>query len=153
MNWLIILVAKYFIYLSAALALYVWLTAKPKFAFMVDFLIVGIITFILAKLGAHFYYDPRPFVHGAASLIPHLADNGFPSDHTWVSMFTALVVYHYQPKWGATLIIISLLIGLARVLARVHTPIDIIGSIVFSLISYGCLILIRKYIYTYLTSK
>ena len=49
-------------------------------------LLIGAISFPLTygvlKAIGHFYYDPRPFIVGHfAPLIPHDADNGFPSDH------------------------------------------------------------------------
>ena len=84
----------------------------------------------LIKTGGAVYYDPRPFVAAhVAPLFPHAADNGFPSDHTAVTMFVAFSVLVVSRPWGLALAALSLLAGVARVLAHVHSPIDIAGAV------------------------
>jgi undecaprenyl-diphosphatase len=44
------------------------------------------LAYIVAQVIAYFYFDSRPFVIGHFQpLIPHVADNGFPSDHMLLS--------------------------------------------------------------------
>src|SRR5690242_16366365 len=46
-------------------------------------IIACVLAFAFNTLLAHFFPEPRPFVsHIVTQLIPHAADNAFPSDHT-----------------------------------------------------------------------
>lgn len=92
------------------------------------------ISYLVAKIGSHLYYDPRPFVvTHIAPLIPHAADNGFPSDHALLLATLAAFLTVFNKKAGAVLWVIALLVGAARVLAGVHHPIDIIGSFIIGI--------------------
>src|SRR4051812_12727722 len=52
------------------------LAGAPAFA--------AVVALGLAAVGAHFVFQARPFIPDGHTplLIPHAADNGFPSDHT-----------------------------------------------------------------------
>ncbi len=96
----------------------------------------GVISLILLKISSVFINDPRPFViNHVIPLIPHAPDNGFPSDHTLITMWLALVVFLNNRRIGIALIVISLVVGISRVMALIHHPIDIIGSIVIATVS------------------
>lgn len=131
-------IATYTIFLSAALVLWVFLTlprAKKK-----EFLLVGIISailaLVLAKIGSHLYYDPRPFVVGHFTpYFSHGNDNGFPSDHTLLAGVFTFVALRYSKKFGWALLFLALFIGMARVKAGVHHSIDILGSFVISAVA------------------
>lgn len=89
--------------------------------------------YIVAKIGNFLYFDPRPFVTGHfIPLISHAPDNGFPSDHTLISAAIASVVYFNHRKLGVALLIIAGVVGIARVLAGVHSFVDIFGSMVIA---------------------
>ena len=132
MKGLIVFAAQYGVIACLLIAAYVWLRLPwtRRFELAARALIGGVIGLALIALAGSLYYDPRPFVasHGVA-LFAHHADNGFPSDHATLTMFVALCVLCYSRTWGALLIVLSLLIGAARVAAHVHSPIDIIGGI------------------------
>lgn len=146
MNTLIILAAKYLFLMS--IVLFVWFffslnkTAKKKFAMLT--LASFAFSFVLAKLLGAIFNNPRPFVSDHITpLIAHAADNGFPSDHTLLSMTIAAVVFTYSRKWGIILAIISIIVGYARVLAGIHHMIDIVGAIG---IAIGAVIIIRGFV-------
>lgn len=108
---------------------------RREFAAM--FLLGGIVSLLLAKLGSHLYHDPRPFVQGHFTpLIGHSNDNGFPSDHTLLASFIGWLVLVYDRKWGIGLLLVAALIGAARMAAGVHHLSDIVGSFVFA--GVGC---------------
>src|SRR5205085_7935625 len=91
--------------------------------------------YVTAKVLGHVYYDPRPFVQEHFTpLIPHDADNGFPSDHTLITAGVAAVIYFFNRPWGFALLGLALLVGAARVAAGVHHPVDIVGSIVIAVV-------------------
>jgi len=135
MDSLIVVTAKYALFLSLVITAYVWLRLprRQKWEFVVWAVLGGAIAFALVKLGGALYFDPRPFVtQHIAPLFPHGADNGFPSDHTVASMFLAVCVLFYSKRWGAALVVISLLLGVTRIVAHVHRPIDILGAMVIA---------------------
>ncbi len=75
-------------------------------------------------------YSPRPFVvENISPLIPHIADNGFPSEHTLLAMMIAGIVFVYHKKMGIFLLGLAIAVGLGSVFAKVHHSIDILGSI------------------------
>ncbi len=135
METIIIFSAKY-LYLGviAIAAGYTLLQPREKQKQIVLFAIISLpLAYIIAKLGSAFYYDPRPFVVGQFTpLIPHSPDNGFPSDHTLLTAAISSVLYAHSKKVGATLWMLTLAVGISRVAAGIHHPVDIIGSIVIA---------------------
>ena len=93
------------------------------------------ITYAVAWIAGLLYYDPRPFVTGHfIPLIPHAPDNGFPSDHTLLASVVASVVYPAARPLGLILWGIALIIGVSRIAAGIHSPIDVIGSMVIAIV-------------------
>lgn len=91
------------------------------------------LTFVIARVGGHFYDNPRPFVVGNFTpLIPHAPDNGFPSDHTLLVSAIASLVYAFNRRSGLVLWLIALYVAVSRVYVGVHHPIDVIGSMVIA---------------------
>jgi len=137
MDSIIIFCAKYLIFIVGLLALGYWFTLpkKQKVEIVIYGIITGIIAFILAKLSGIVFNDPRPFISDhVTALFSYTADNGFPSDHTLVTAAIAATVFSVSKKWGIGLLVLSVIIGTSRVLAHVHHPIDIAGSLVFAAI-------------------
>jgi undecaprenyl-diphosphatase len=98
--------------------------------------IAGVLAFVFTKLGGLLINDPRPFVIAhTLPLIPHGADNGFPSDHTVLCMTVAGVLALRKQWIGGMLALCALLVGAARVLAGLHHPLDILGGIAIALLA------------------
>ena len=128
-------VAQYFLYLSVIVTVwYWWRRDRPtKVELGFRLLVGGLLALALARVAGHLYYDPRPFVtQHVRPLFAHAADNGFPSDHALLTSFLAVSVMWYSRRVGAVLLANAVLVGASRVAAHVHSPIDIIGSFVFS---------------------
>lgn len=101
------------------------------------------LSLIIGKIANYFFENLRPFVlNREFPLIPHAPDNGFPSDHMLLAATIASVVFIYRPSLGILLFVIALLVGASRVLAKIHHPIDIFGSIAISIIA----VLIAKFL-------
>ena len=135
MDPLIVFVAKYFLFLSIAVVGLYWLTTanRDKISLGLRLVVGGVIALALAKVGAHFYYDTRPFVRNHVKpLIAHANDNGFPSDHALLASFLGFTMLAYSRGVGLLLLAMAALIGGARVAAHIHSPIDIVGSFVFA---------------------
>lgn len=137
MDHLIIFGAKYLIFVIAAAAIICWLMLKRdnKIRLAVTVIIGLIIAVIIAKIASQLYYDPRPFVKSSVEpLFSHPPDNGFPSDHTYLAMTVAACVFFYRRNVGIALGILAVLVGVSRVAAHVHSPIDIIGALIIGVI-------------------
>jgi len=146
MNYIIIFCAKYLFLLIVILSGVVfWQLPKQKKKEMIIFSIISLpVIFLLSRVMAKLYFNPRPFVvENFLPLISHLPDNGFPSDHTLLSAALSMLVYYFNKKMGWLLLEISLIVGLARVAAGVHHLTDIFGSII---ISFFVSVLVYQYI-------
>lgn len=98
----------------------------------------GITALVLAKTSSLFYHGERPFVAtGQAAKAAFLQNGGFPSDHALLVFTITFVVWASTKnvKVSIALLIMSILVGVGRVLALVHTPLDVLGGFVFALIA------------------
>ena len=133
MDNLVIFLAKYLIFIVVLMVFGAWFQAKAKIRWQLGlsvFLAI-IVAIILGRLAAKLYFHPRPFItNGTVPLIAHGNDNGFPSDHTLVAATLAAVVYFYHRRLGIILMVLALLVGVGRVWAHVHWPIDIAGGLI-----------------------
>jgi undecaprenyl-diphosphatase len=94
------------------------------------------LAFLLAYIAGLIYYDTRPFIaEHIEPLVPHAANNGFPSDHTLAAMVTAAVIFVYCRWWGILLGALAILVGVARIYADLHYTVDIIASITIAIIA------------------
>ncbi len=113
-----------------AIAAFVFAGHKRRFAIAMYGLIALPLSYVLGKFASSLYYTNRPFVDlDVPPLVAHLANNGFPSEHTLYAMVIALIIFLLNKRIGILLITLAILVGLGRVLALVHNPIDIIGSV------------------------
>jgi undecaprenyl-diphosphatase len=136
MNSIIIFGAKYLFLALPLLFLFALYQAsnRDRKKLVLTIILAVIIAAVLDKINAKLYYDPRPFVtHHIKPLVTHAADNGFPSEHTLFCFAFAGVIYLYRHRLGWLALGLSLLVGIARVAAHVHSPIDIIGGVILGL--------------------
>ena len=144
---LVIFFAKYvYLVVIAIVVIYGLLQPRPVQKKMLLLTIICLpLIYIFAKIGSHFFYDTRPFVtHHIKPLIPHAPDNGFPSDHTLISAAFASVLFVFNKKWGIVAGVLAVLVGVSRVYAQIHSPIDILGSIVISIVVVGVVVIYLK---------
>ena len=112
---------------------------QGRYAAYCRVLLAGLTAYWAAKLiGA--VYQPealRPFQQlGLEAGASFLNNPGFPSDHVLFCMAIALAVLFETRtrRLGWLLIGLALLVGVGRVAALVHTPLDVIGSVVIACI-------------------
>lgn len=102
---------------------------KKKEIFSVFFSVVlaGIIVEILKVL----IHNPRPFdvLSQMSTLFPETG-YAFPSFHATVFSALAVSLFFLHKKAGYIFMLFALLIGLARIIAGVHFPIDILGGFI-----------------------
>lgn len=138
MSVLIVDVAQFLIIPICLVGVVYWLkvSADDKKWLALYWVVAGVIGVIVTKTAGALIYDPRPFVvHHVTPLFYHVPDNGFPSDHTVLTTIVALTIAQRSRPMGAVLMALALVLGSARVVARVHSPLDIAGGVALGLIA------------------
>ena len=123
------------IILIAGYALLFLVPKGHRFEAYARVLMAGITAYLLAKLLASVYQPSlqRPFelmgVEPGASYLPNA---GFPSDHALFTGFLTLAVWFEtrRKKLAIILAILTVAVCVGRVLALVHSPLDVIGGLV-----------------------
>ena len=91
-----------------------------------------IILFALNSL----FFRPRPFTtHSVNLLLYHNTDSAFPSNAATLAFALSFAVLFYHRKVGLAMLALGTFLGLARVAAGVHYPLDILGGILLGLAS------------------
>jgi undecaprenyl-diphosphatase len=149
MNQLTVFVAQYVIFSLPLLIgiIFLRLSNAKRASFFITIAAGGALSLIGIFIASHLFYDPRPFMSGnVVALFPHAADNGFPSDHMTFGATLAFIGYVYSKKIGLVMIPLAVAVGAARVLAHVHSWIDIFGGIFVALISTILAVYIGRYV-------
>ena len=136
LNSFFIFGAKY-LYLLAVITALVYFLPLPRQK-KKELVLFGIITlpvmYGISKIAGLLYYDPRPFVAThVPPLIPHEPDNGFPSDHVLLISAIASIIFPFSRKTSALVFFLAILVGISRVYAGIHHPIDVLGSMIIAL--------------------
>ena len=102
-------------------------------------LMAGLTSYLIAKFAAALYQPSleRPFeLLGVEAGALYLNNPGFPSDHAlFVTAITAAVFFETRLKKTAlVLAILVALICIGRVVALVHTPLDVIAGVAIGLV-------------------
>lgn len=101
-------------------------------------LMAGLTAYLFAKLIGSVYQPSyeRPFeLLGTSAGASYLDNPGFPSDHIlFVTAIVCAVWFETKQKLATyILVFIIALIGIGRVLALVHSPIDVIGGVIIAI--------------------
>lgn len=90
----------------------------------------------LAEVLKSLFQTVRPFVENGGSImtISTPTNAAFPSTHSAAGFALAFAVFLHNRKLGVVFLIGALLVGVARVMANVHYPIDILGGAVLGII-------------------
>lgn len=105
----------------------VWLSRLPLG------IMAGLTSLLVAKFMSLVYQPSvaRPFMEiGATPGAAYIDNPGFPSDHALLAGVVIFAVYFLTPykKIAYGLAFLAVLMGIARVAALVHTPVDIVGG-------------------------
>lgn len=122
------------ILLLAGYALLTKVPQRDRYDRYARILMAGITSYLFAKyIGAVWQPETlRPFeLIGQTAGAAYLNNPGFPSDHTLLASFLTFAVwYGTRIKWLTILLgALTVTVAIGRVLALVHTPIDVIGGI------------------------
>lgn len=85
---------------------------------------------VLVPLIRIFIQTARPYIAlHFIPFIPPVPEYSFPSSHAAVLAALAFIAWSIRPAAGAALFAGAVIVGIARVLAGVHWPIDIVGGL------------------------
>lgn len=101
-------------------------------------LMAGLTSLLVGKLLSLIYQptSERPFLElGMKPGAAYIDNPGFPSDHVLLATIIALSVIFFVRKRWLSVLMVTLVLGISvgRVLALVHTPLDVIGGLVAGL--------------------
>ena len=84
----------------------------------------------ISELIKYIFPTLRPFqlTGGLPLTLTTPGDGAFPSTHTAVGFALAVTILKHDRKVGVLYLVMAGLVGVARILAHVHYPIDIIGG-------------------------
>ena len=132
-------VAQGGLYVVAALAVVGWLFAprSEKVALAVEIVVGAVAVAVLVKVAGALHSDPRPFVQDPSvhPWFSHSTDDGFPSDHTALAAMTSFVVLRRRRSVGLAMLLVTVLLGAARVVAHVHHVQDVVAGLVIGLMA------------------
>ena len=135
----IIFFADYFEYFVVAFFIAILFLApfyKDKLkVFLTAAISVVLSRFIITEIIRFLYCRPRPFMAYAVKQLVEENHCSFPSGHAAFFFALAMAIYFYNKKWGAWFFAAAILMTLARVVAGIHYPSDILAGAVIGIFS------------------
>lgn len=142
MELIIKILADYLMLPLVVLAGYLILFKAPKrgrYDKYLHVLMAGLTSYWLAKVIGNLWMPEklRPFEQmGTEPFASYLGNAGFPSDHVLFAMFLTLAAWYVTRKsfWTVIMLLLTLSIAVGRVLALVHSPLDVVGGVAIALV-------------------
>jgi undecaprenyl-diphosphatase len=124
--------AKYLPIVFALALVALWLSWRPRnqrAAFLAG--TSALVALGLGQLIGMALPRPRPYLsHSVNQLIPPSLDTSFPSDHAILGFAVAVMIWRYNRRAGAVLLVLATLMAIARVFVGAHYPGDVLGGAV-----------------------
>lgn len=123
--------ASFFIYLLFVGLIVLWfIDGKIKKEQVVHAIYSCLFASVISSLIKHFFPTLRPYVINGLDtdvfMLP--LDSAFPSAHTTIAFALSTTIFMHDRKVGWFFLVGALTVGIARVLANVHYPVDILGG-------------------------
>lgn len=99
-------------------------------------LLSSIVAWIVVEMLKSLTETTRPFRLNGADPLTLTIPNGhsFPSAHTAVAFAIAVTIWLHDRSVGYVFLLLAVLVGVGRILANVHYPVDIIGGAVVGIV-------------------
>jgi undecaprenyl-diphosphatase len=100
--------------------------------------ISGLLALLFAQLIGLAWMHPRPFMIGMGNtLIPHVADSSFPSDHLtlWWAVAFSFLLHAGVRRLGVVLALFGVPMAWSRIYLGVHFPLDMLGAAIVAAVS------------------
>lgn len=122
----IVAVAQWGLLLPAAFVALAVVRRRRWFSDVLEGAIGGLFTVLVVKIAGTLHYERRPFVvRHLQPLLPHAADNAFPSDHLAAAGLAVAYLWPRSKPLAIAAAAAAAALGVARVLARLHWPGDV----------------------------
>lgn len=130
--------ASFFIWFMYLGLIVLWvIDGRIKREQVVHALLASLIALVATNILKQAFHTARPFVlEGITPLtftIP--SDAAFPSSHTAMAFALSITIWLHDRKVGWIYLIWALFVGIARILANVHYPIDIWGGAILGIVT------------------
>jgi undecaprenyl-diphosphatase len=133
---IIIFFGQYFAYILVAVFLLIVVKNKNWKMFFVSVISVFLSRAVIIEIIRFFYNAPRPFLTpGVHQLIFNETSGSFPSGHAAFFFALAMAIFFFHKKWSILFFAGAILIGVARIIAGIHWPIDILGGAIIGVLS------------------
>lgn len=92
---------------------------------------------VFTEIIRFFYHISRPFINNPTvhQLIFHETSYSFPSGHAAFFFALAMAIFFFHKRWSILFFGGAVLIAMARIIAGVHWPMDILGGAVIGILS------------------
>jgi undecaprenyl-diphosphatase len=141
LNWTIVFLGQYLPYVLVIAFLYFIFTApqgRRLYIFSLATISVILSWGIFTQIIRFFLFEARPFV--ALSFTPLIyqpaTEAAFPSGHMALLVPIGLALWQLSRKKGALFLGLTVVVGIARIVAGVHWPSDIIGGMIVGAVSF-----------------
>jgi len=137
LDWFGIFCAEYLIF-AMAFVIIAWTIFNKKdrradTVIILEIILAAFFSYFVKIIINLIYFRPRPFsAHDVNLLIGKISDGSFPSAHTFLSFVIAFIIYSYNKKLGAVLLISAALVGISRIYTGVHYPLDVLSGIILA---------------------
>lgn len=130
-NWPITFLASFLIWVMVGSLFGLWaLGGKIKKEVAIQALLAALIAWGISEFVKFIIPSVRPFqINGYPPLtltIP--VDNAFPSSHATAAFALAVLIFLHNKKTGFIFLLSAIAVGLGRVLANVHSVVDVFGG-------------------------
>lgn len=117
-------------FLYAGLIVLWFIDGRIKKEQVIHALLASLIAWVITFLIKHYFPTIRPFIKngGGVDVLFAPTDGAFPSAHTALAFALGVTIFMHDGKIGWLYLICALIIGVARVIANVHYPVDILGG-------------------------
>ncbi len=136
------------------LLIWVWFIVRKRSKYVIFIGLAGLISALISRLVIvtvirFFVEKSRPFAElGITPVFPHDPSHAFPSGHA--AFFFALIpaVFIFSKKAGLIFSFVVILMALARVIAGVHWPSDVLAGAIIGLLTGHILMILYVYRYS-----
>ncbi len=143
-----IFLSDYLIYgLFIFIIIFIFFQCKFIFRNIVLFSIISLGGYLVSKVLKSIFHIQRPFIE--MNFIPVVPESGFsfPSSHATVFAALSIFAFSLNKKLGVIFSILTIFIGLSRMVLGVHYPSDILGGfVVGAIFSLAIVRFFKKYL-------
>ncbi len=130
--------ASFFLWIMFAGIFVLWIyDGKIKKEQALHALVAGTLAWILAWIIKSIFPTERPFqLNGNETFVfTPLTNGAFPSGHTAAAFSIAWTIWKHDKKVGVIYLLSAFAVGISRVLANVHYPIDVVAGGILGVIT------------------